>query len=428
MGRYRDRQLGVGFLNRLNQRIQHGPCRLFGGRVLLFLEDSVMRVRLLTGCKWMWFIMLLTTAAWGQWTEPDTTWVPQIGGGIQAPWISNDNLRLYCSSPRDLYVISRVHPDSAWGEWQLLPPHINSTPTQRCPAESPTGDTLYFIGDVRTDCESYGSYDVFYTVRTGPCDTCWGPVQNPGPDVNSSRREFSVGISRDGSILLVASNRLGTYGAELYWHDKQLDGTWGLANHFGPEINDINRSEEHPCLSPDNLRLLFWRDTPVLNDIWESRRLNGEWQQATRLPAPVNGPGMTREEDPCLSVDGRTLWFRKTIDDGFHYHLVVSVDTSVNAAGRPSAQPSRAQPTLHVDSDSAGNLTLKVEGQQVEGDHTVLVYDLLGRESGRYVVHFSRQGTLSISRLTLPDLPSGTYILSLQLPSGALSAKYVVAE
>lgn len=372
--------------------------------------------------------LILTTAAWGQWTEPDTTWVPQIGGGIQAPWISNDNLRLYCSSPRDLYVISRVHPDSAWGEWQLLPPHINLTPTQRCPAESPTGDTLYFIGDVRTDCESYGSYDVFFTVRSGPCDTCWGPVHNPGPQVNSNLREFSVGISRDGSVLLVASNRLGTYGAELYWHDRQPDGTWGPANYFGPEINDINRSEEHPCLSADNQRLLFWRDTPVLNDIWESRRVGGEWQQATRLPAPVNGPGMTREEDPCLAVDGRTLWFRKTIDDGFHYHLVVSVDTSVSTVNARPWERSRIKPALYVSTDSAGSLILRVEGEHIEGAQTVVIYDLLGRENARLRVRFWRDGGGSRASLLLRDLPSGTYILSLRLSTGALSAKYVVAE
>ena len=36
MGRFRDRQLGGGILNRLNQRIQSGPCRRVGGRVFSF--------------------------------------------------------------------------------------------------------------------------------------------------------------------------------------------------------------------------------------------------------------------------------------------------------------------------------------------------------------------------------------------------------
>jgi hypothetical protein len=374
-------------------------------------------------------LFFLTTTAWGQWTEPDTTQVPQLGIGAQAPWISNDNLRLYCSSPRDLYVISRVHPDSSWSEWQLLPPHINLTPTQRCPAESPTGDTLYFIGDVRTDCESYGSYDVFYTVRTGSCDTCWGPVHNPGPQVNSNLREFSVGISRDGSTLLVASNRLGTYEADLYWHEKQPDGTWGPANHFGPEINDINEGEEHPCLSPDNNTLFFCRHGAMLGDLWMSRRVGGVWQQAGPLPSPPNNwPVVTRDEDPCLALDGRTLWFRQTTDDFFHYHIVVSVDTSISSALSRPAEPSRVRPVLHISTDIAGWLMLKVEGGRAEGDNTVVIYDVLGRESGRYVVRFSWDGALSTSRLQLTDLPSGTYILSLQLPSGALSAKYVMVE
>ena len=168
-------------------------------------------------------------SAAAQWTEPDSTWVPQLGPGLQAPWISNDNLRLYASSPADLWMICRPSPDSAWGEWEMLPEHINATATQRCPAESPTGDTLYFIGDPRTDCPSYGSYDVYFTVRT---DTGWGPVQNPGLNVNSVHREFSVGISRNGSILLVAAARTGTFEAQLYWCEKQEDGSLRFYEHF----------------------------------------------------------------------------------------------------------------------------------------------------------------------------------------------------
>jgi hypothetical protein len=282
---------------------------------------------------------------------------------------------------------------------------------------------------VRPDCESYGIYDVFFTVRTGRCDTCWGPVQNPGPQVNSNLREFSVGISRDGSTLLVASNRLGTYEADLYWHERQLDGSWGPANHFGPEINDINEGEEHPCLSPDNNTLFFCKRGAMLNDVWMTHRLGGLWQQASPLPSPPNNwPVVTRDEDPCLAPDGRTLWFRKTFDRWFDYRLVVSVDTSVSAVEPRPAKPSRSERVLYVNSDSAGKLMLTVQGEPLVGDHTVTVFDLLGRESGRYAVRFSPRGSASEGRVQLPDLPNGIYVLSLQLPSGALSAKYVVAE
>jgi hypothetical protein len=375
------------------------------------------------------FGLILTTAAWGQWTEPDTTWCPQPGGGAQAPWISNDNLRLYLSGSAAIAVFSRPSPDSVWGPLTILPQRINLTPTQRCPAESPTGDTLYFIGDVRTDCESYGSYDVFYTVRTGPCDTCWGPVQNPGPDVNSSRREFSVGISRDGSTLLVASNRLGTSEADLYWHEKQFNGTWGPANHFGPEINDINEGEEHPCLSPDNNTLFFCHRNVMLGDIWVSRKINGQWQQAGPLPSPPNNwPVLSLDEDPCMSADGRTLWFRQADYTGYRYKIKVSVDTSIASVPSRPDKPTAEKPALSVSTDTSGAVRLCVAGLGLRGEHAVHVYDVLGRLVATQAVWFSLDGSRSSGFMSDLLLPSGAYVVSIQTVSGTLSAKYVRAK
>jgi hypothetical protein len=368
-------------------------------------------------------ILVLISAANAQWTEPDSTQIQQPGPGAQAPWISNDNLRLYVSSPADLAVFTRASPDSPWGPMQMLPDHINLTPTQRCPAESPTGDTLYFIGDERTDCTSYGSYDVYFTVRT---DSGWGTVQNPGPNVNSADREFSVGISRDGSILLVASARGGMMVAQLYWSDKQSDGTWGPLNSFGPGINDpIFESKEHPCLSPDNNSLFFWRMAPVLDDIWVSQRIDGQWQTAVRLPAPINGPGATMEEDPCLGADGRTLWFRKSYTSGYDYLIVVSVDTSVHSTNEQYELPHLSSPRLSTQIDSFGNINLSVSGINLRGIQEIQIHNILGRFVQTEKLQFTISNSQSIAILPSINLPSGTYIASLPLSQGTLNAKFI---
>ena len=376
--------------------------------------------------------LLISTAAWGQWTEPDTTWCPQPGPGAGAPWISNDNLRLYMSNMAEIYVFSRPSPDSAWGPRTLLPPHLNLTPTQRCPAVSPSGDTLYFIGDVRTDCESYGSYDVFFTVRTGPCDTCWGPVQNAGPNVSSTRREFSVGISRDGSMLLVSSTRGGYIDPQLYWHDKQEDGTWGPANIYPPEINDLYHlaGHEHPCLSPDNNRLFFWHTNIMLGDIYVSRKVNGVWQQAVPLPSPPNNwpPEMaaTADADPCLAMDGRTLWLRKSFQfqNPYDYHIAVCVDTSDLAVGE---RPVSMVPKVAV-SPNPFNSTTQIEFTLPSTQRVSLrLYDVLGREvavmmneiqtAGRHEMMFDASG-----------LPSGVYLCRLEAGGLAQTRKMVLVK
>ena len=379
-----------------------------------------MRYRSLT--PWI-AVVVIIPVAFGQWTEP----VPiniQPGPGVMAPWISNDDLRLYFSSTRDLAVMTRVHCDSAWAEWHYLPSHINSTPTQQSPAESPTGDTLYFIGDPRTDCENYGQWDVYFTVRA---DTGWGPVFNAGPNVNSDRREVSVGISRDGSILLVASNRMGTLGANLYYHDKQQDGNWGLPMDFGPAINHLDWSEEHPTLYPGNDRLLFYRDSPVLGDIWESRRVNDQWQEAVRLPEPINGPGMTRDEDPCIALNGQTLWFVKG-NENYNYQIVYSMDTSTTSVGSLPQIPKHDDARLLVDSAGSQGITLHLVGIGVSAVLEVVVFDILGREVGSYLVQFLGDASTSVGMLPVSNLPSGLYVIAVHLADHSVNAKFALTK
>ncbi len=371
-------------------------------------------------------LVILVSPSLAQWTAPEPINL-QPGPGAKAPWISNDGLRLYFSGTASLAVMTRVHPDSAWNEWHELPLHINSTPTQQCPAESPSGDTLYFIGDPRLSCDNFGLWDVYYTVRN---DTGWGPVQNAGSNVSSPRREFSVGISRDGSTLLVASNRFGIYWADLYYHEKQEDGTWGQAIRFGPEINDVNEGDEHASLSPDGNRLYYRRDGFSLNEIYRSTKSGGIWQLGSALPSPPNNwQGITWDEDPCIAADGRTLYFVQAADSGDHlYRIVTSVDTTVAAISTHPSAPAIQSPELTITTDTSGNLRLVVTGTVIHGAQQVEVHDILGRRVGMYMQQFTASNGNSVANAPPLTLPSGTYIVSLQLFGGTLSAKYIRAK
>ncbi|HEY3295413.1 MAG TPA: T9SS type A sorting domain-containing protein [bacterium] len=380
------------------------------------------------------FTLLLfgLTTGFAQWTIPDTTRCPQPGTGAESPWISNDNLHLYMSSMACLGVFSRPSVDSAWGPRTDMPDRICLTPTQRCPAVSPNNDTLYFIGDARTDCENFGLWDVYYTIRTGPCDTCWGPVHNAGPNVSSSDREFSVGISRDGGTLLVSSSR-GGYGVfpVIYWHERQADGTWGPANLYPPEINDLGHlsGHEHPCLSPDNNRIFFWHTGQMMGDIYVSEKVNGVWQQAVPLPSPPNNyPQVSCDADPCMAVDGRTLWIRESPYPCEAYRIAVTIDTSNVAATPRQHQESKPKPTLSAIGEGSGSLRLALSGVALHGEQVVKIHDILGRLVGQYPVTFTSDGQHSSSVLPKLSLSAGTYLISIQLYHGTVSTKYNTIE
>jgi hypothetical protein len=397
----------------------HDLCRL-----LVFSEARMRRTILLI------FTIGFAAAAAAQWTPPDTSEIPQPGPGAMAPWISNDNLHLFISSAAEISVFSRPSPDSAWGPRTDLPRHVNLMPTQQCPAVSPTGDTLYFVGDARTDvAENYGSWDIYFTIRNGECDTCWGAVHSAGPNVNSDRREQSVGISRDGGLLLVSSTRGGYAEAKLYWHGRQADGTWGPANVFPATINDLQSGEEHPSLSPDNQTLFFCHMYTMMGDVWYSHKIDGVWQQAVPMPSPPNDwPGLSRDEDPCMAADGHTMWYRHSFSTDYDYHIVVSRDTTLAAdeIRSPKADPSSA--VLMVAMDSSGGLLLEVTGVGLAGERKVRVHDILGRLATTVTVRFTSNGQAWVGHTRPPELAAGTYIISIQTSVGTLSARYFVTK
>lgn len=202
-------------------------------------------------------LLLLGQGAFGQWTEPQRL-LTYSARGAQDIWITNDELRLYFQAGfSDLYIISRTNVDSAWGLYNMLPPHINEPGDQISPCESPSGDTLYFCDWSRA---AGSSFDVFYSVRT---DSGWGPKQNLGPPISTPSFELGMRLSRDGTMMVVS--RAG----DLFYHERQPDGTWGPSVDFGPGVNTFDEDFQ-PCLSPDERELFFYRQGPNSGDVWRS--------------------------------------------------------------------------------------------------------------------------------------------------------------
>lgn len=354
-------------------------------------------------------LFLLSAKSFAQWTEPQRL-LTFSASGIQDVWITNDGLRLYGqASFSNLYLSTRSHVDSAWGEFVLLPPEINDPGDQLSPSESPSGDTLYF-------CDfppgSPTGFDVVYSVRT---DSGWGPKVNLGPTVNTEFNELSARISRDGTMLVVSS------GGDLYYHERLGDGTWGVAIDFGDSINDWG-NDMHVCLSPDNNRLFFYREGPNHGDVWMSERNNGVWGQAFYLPAPVCST-FTREDSPCLLADGATLVFRHGLTGG-RRELYYSVDTTRLTAVAERPPYLKGGSGLQIQWLSAQRLTVTLKG--FPGEYSVTVFNVLGQTilNERLIFEGVASGSIG-GTLYLQPLPAGIYFLSVQVKDKLYREKFV---
>ena len=149
----------------------------------------------------------------------------------------------------------------------------------------------------------------FYITRF--IDGKWEPAVPIGAPINTTGNEGAQQISADGNTLVFTGcNRRDGYGqCDIYFAKKDIYGRWGKPYNAGSTIN-TSASEKQPCLSPDG-RFLFFssnRAGSLKMDIWVSELdANGKWSKPKNLGAPINTPG----DDICpfIHPDNQTLYF-----------------------------------------------------------------------------------------------------------------------
>ncbi|HUT55621.1 MAG TPA: hypothetical protein VM658_19685 [bacterium] len=132
-----------------------------------------------------------------------------------------------------------------------------------------------------------------------------------GAAVNSASSDFGPIISPDGNELYFTSDRPGGLGGQDVWVSRRVDGEWQQAENLGRPINTPD-SEGPDSFSISESALYFTACDRELGqggcDIYVSFRLkNGKWSEPDNLGPPVN----TRYNDSNASIssDGSLLIF-----------------------------------------------------------------------------------------------------------------------
>jgi len=152
-----------------------------------------------------------------------------------------------------------VRADYVFGE------RVNLTAT--IPAIDATLDTV--------DCFSHDDLEIYLTsfrdggqgnmdlwvLRRATSEEAWGPPENLGPAVNTSKDEFNACVSTDGLTLYFQSNQSGTEGIfDVFMATRaSKDSPWGRAVRLGPPINGP-AGDGAPWISAGGLELYFASD------------------------------------------------------------------------------------------------------------------------------------------------------------------------
>jgi len=242
------------------------------------------------------------------------------GGGVEYPWVSPDNLRMYYryKQPTTRYRMAVTQRESVNDPWQTGTDiaELNTLGDVYNPSLSADELTIVFVGDLTG---GQGGLDIWVATRPN-VNASFSNVTNQA-GINSSAADVHPSISPDGITLYFASNRNGTY--QLFRATRQsLDAPFGNLEQLS-FFDCPDCSLYYPFLSSDGKAFYFVKSTSEQTlDIYVSYSYTPEpdkWSEPVPLTEVNTDYG---DRTPFLSYDSLTLYFSRGQTPQFYYHRI----------------------------------------------------------------------------------------------------------
>src|SRR6056297_1790470 len=155
-------------------------------------------------------------------------------------------------------------------------------------------------------------------------DTVEVEISNLGESINSKYPEYNPMILADGSRLVFTARRKyignpvepsdGKYCEDVWYSDKQEDGSWSKSKRFGSPIN-TNGHDAISGISTDGQKMYVYKPVNKQGgDIYYSVLEGDDWQKPEDLGPPVNSE--FHESKVSLSYDGKKLYLISNRPEG----------------------------------------------------------------------------------------------------------------
>ena len=160
-------------------------------------------------------------------------------------------------------------------------------------------------------------------------DRVW--IDNVGKAVNTEYPDYAPIISTDEALMIFTTRRPGTEDMSPqggYWEDlyisKRVDGEWSMATPIGKPVNVKGQHDATIGLSPDGHTLYVYNDDRGNGDIYESTDEDGAWTQPELMEKTINTDA--HEPDASLTFDGKRLYFTSDKPGGLGGHDIYYSD------------------------------------------------------------------------------------------------------
>lgn len=160
------------------------------------------------------------------------------------------------------------------------------------------------------NCDLYSSR---LKLKKGSSDQYeWSTLQNLGSQINTKDGwEAQPSLSADGKILYFTTLRKGSQDNDIYYSEKQADGSWGAAKPF--TIVNTSGKDKSPFFHQDGETFYFVSETSRLRpgmgglDIYMMRKEQNGWGPIQNIGYPINTEA--DELGLFVSTDGKQAYF-----------------------------------------------------------------------------------------------------------------------
>lgn len=167
------------------------------------------------------------------------------------------------------------------------------------------------------NCDIYTTTYIKSEDKDGKIIYVWTPLVNLGDGINGSDTwEAQPSVSADGNTLYYAKIGPNTAKHDIFYSEKQPDGTWGIGKNIGYPINSRG-NDKSPFIHSDSKTLYFVSEVDLDYgrygaggyDIFYTRfnEEKGTWEKPKNIGYPINTSG--NEEGLIVSLEGSKAYF-----------------------------------------------------------------------------------------------------------------------
>lgn len=199
---------------------------------------------------------------------------------------------------------------------------INTEATEIAPIISPDGQTLYFArgNSLRNPGGLFDEADIWYSNKQA--DGTWGLAKNIGKPINNTGVNVVVNVMPDGNTIFLEGlyNSNGSFKSDqgISVTHKTTDGWTVPKQIYIDNFYNLNQYETYYFTSDQKVLIMAIerKDTYGDLDLYVSfRRTNGSYTEPKNMGAIINT--FADEGTPFLAPDGTTLYFSTSGLQGF---------------------------------------------------------------------------------------------------------------